>query len=1791
MMRRFLSAIFATLCTLGLLIQTAGAQMSLTSINTVIGNSFVSTAEGSFVDSYGNVYIANATGTTVVEIPANGGAPITLGTGFVSIRGLVADSHGNVYIAQTNVTSITKIPAGGGTPVGIGSVSRPFLIAIDSSDTIYVTDTNNSRIVKIAYGATTQTNLPVTVPTGSGASVRGVAVDSTGHIYVSLLAASVPVTNPIVRLNNDGSGQVNVNITGISGLQGIAFDAKNNLYVLDGTDGKLLEYPAPLVDAPGVNTPITIATNTSAVPVAVTVSPRGDIIYNSTKVYAAQTNVANFYDSPLLTASGAATLTFTSATAKTFTAPVFTSEGSTTALFKDAGAETAGCIATKSVAAGGTCTVNVSFTPTQVGLANGTVTVMDNSTPAVALITVPLTGVGSAPLVSFAPGTASSFVTGLTTPAGLTTDLAGNVYSVDMGAAKVAKVSSAGASTALAFTGLQRPVGVAVDGALNVYVSDANNNAVYKLSGATQTTVATTGLSAPKGIALDGLNNLYIADSGNARVVKIDVTGAQTVLPLTGLAAPAWVAVDNAGNVYVSDTGKVYEYTIAGAQKTLTTTGLTAPAGIVAGADSTLYIADGSNNNIYALLTSGTSFTLGGALATPTGVTIAANGNLYISNSTTGAITLLDRTKQTLTFPGTATGATSAAQTAVVQNTGNGALTYSVFAVSAGFAQVTPTTATDCTASSVVAYGATCNVNILFEPTTLGTVNGSVTQTDNALNGTSTQTISLVGTGIRATTTTLATTTPATGNPVYGATFTVTATVTPTTTGGPAPTGSVTFAVDGGAPSTGVALNASAQAQYSPMGLAAGAHTIVATYSGDAANAASTSATFNVTVAPAVLTVTATSQTRAYNVANAPLAYTITGYVNGDASSVVTGAPALATTATTTSDPGTYPITVAVGTLSAANYTFNLVNGTITVTKASNTITFPALANVTYGVSPIALAATANSGLAITYSVVSGPATVTNGAGAAVTITGAGPVTIAANQAGNTDYSAATQVTQSFTVAPAVLTVAADPQSKQQGQANPTLTYTITGFKYSDTQATATMGAPSVTTTAVTNSPTGTYPITVAQGTLAAANYTFNLVGNTLTVTGTTAQTITFGTLPPVTYGVGPITLGATASSGLAITYLLVSGPATLAGNVLTITGIGTVTVKATQAGNATYAAAPSVTQSFAVNPATLTVTTPNVSRTINTPNLTFMYMITGYVNGENSTVVSGAPSITTTAQTNSPVGTYPITVTQGSLTAANYVFTFVGATLTVTSAPQTITFGAIANVTYGVSPIMLTATASSGLAVSYAVTGPATLSGSALTITGVGQVCVTASQAGDATYAAATPVQQCFTVAKAALTVTASNASITYGAAIPTSFAYTITGFVNGETTAVVSGTPSITTTATASSPGGTYPITPTVGTLTASNYAFTTFVPGTLTIGQATQTITFAALPNIPQTMTTVTLTATASSGLAIVYTVTGPATVAGNVLSISGPGTVSATATQPGNSSFSAATPVTQTFNVTGTTSTALTVSTAVTQPGLSVMLTATVTGHITGSNPTGTVQFYVNGAAFGAAVTCGTPTGGTCKAALSTTALPSGTPTIYAAYSGDNFFTASSSTTNAEPIQVIAGDFNVTATSTNLTIQAGDSANTTITLSPVGAYSDTVKLSCSSLPANMYCTFLPPALNFYPGTGVASAPQSTVLTVTAKAQTTAALRGLRGEGNGVELAALFFGLPLAGWMLRRRKKMLRVALLLLLAAGVSVGVTGCGSNVTNLTAPGTYNIHVDMTDGTSVTHTLTVTVTVQ
>ena len=504
------------------------------------------------------------------------------------------------------------------------------------------------------------------------------------------------------------------------------------------------------------------------------------------------------------------------------------------------------------------------------------------------------------------------------------------------------------------------------------------------------------------------------------------------------------------------------------------------------------------------------------------------------------------------------------------------------------------------------------------------------------------------------------------------------------------------------------------------------------------------------TVAKAPLTVTADAKTRAYGDANPALTATITGYVNGDTAAVVTGAPALTTGATLTSPVGGYAITPTAGTLAATNYAFTtLTPGTLTVTPAGLTVTADAKTKFYGAPNPTLTATLTGFKNNETAAVVAGaPALATT----ATTASGvnAYPITAALGTLAASNYSFAF-APGTLTVNPAPLTVTADNKNRVYGVADPAFTATLSGFVNGDTAAAVT-GTAAFTTTATGTSPAGAYPITPALGTLTAANYTFATFTPGTLMIGASVQTVALGAIANKTYGDAPFTVSATTSSGLPAAYSIVSGPATISSNTVTLTGTGAVVVRATQSGDANFNAATPSDQSFTVAKKTLTVTADNQTRAFGAANPALTATLTGFVNGETSAVVSGSAALSTTATPTSAAGSYPIAVTGGTLAATNYDFGFVTGTLTVGATGQTITFAALANVTTANGPIPLTASATSGLPVTFTlVSGPATLSNSTLTLTGAtGTVVVRASQPGNANFTAATAVDRSFTVASA---------------------------------------------------------------------------------------------------------------------------------------------------------------------------------------------------------------------------------------------------------------------------------------------------------------------------------------------------------------------------------------------------------------------------------------------------------
>lgn len=495
--------------------------------------------------------------------------------------------------------------------------------------------------------------------------------------------------------------------------------------------------------------------------------------------------------------------------------------------------------------------------------------------------------------------------------------------------------------------------------------------------------------------------------------------------------------------------------------------------------------------------------------------------------------------------------------------------------------------------------------------------------------------------------------------------------------------------------------------------------------------------------------------------------------------------------------------------------------------KSDQLITFNTLPAKTYGDADFDPGATATSGTPVGYTSNNTNAlAVVNGQ---LQIKGAGTADITAGHPGDDFYNPAPDVIQTITVNKASLTIKANDQAKVQGQPNPPLTLTYTGFVNGDAAAVLSP-PPVVSTTATTASPADTYPITV--GGAGSPNYAITYEPGTLTVTATAQQqTIRFDPLPATTYGDASFDPGATATSGLTVSYASDNpSVAAIVNGQIQITGAGTAVITASQGGSDAYEPAADVVQTLVVSPAALTIRADDITRLMRHPNPVLTITYTGFVNNETAAVLSSPAVVSTTAVVSSPVGDYPITV--DGATATNYTITFINGTLTVQPLPaQTISFNDLPVKTYGNAPFAAGAKVSSGLTVEYTSSDPsvATVANGMVTIHAAGTAVITASQPGNMSFAPADPVTRIFTVKKANLGVTAKSLTKKEGEPNP-SLTILYNGFVNGDDAGDLPQPPVISTAATAAVVAGVYPITVS-GAASSSNYNMAYF-DGALTV-----------------------------------------------------------------------------------------------------------------------------------------------------------------------------------------------------------------------------------------------------------------------------------------------------------------------------------------------------------------------
>jgi sugar lactone lactonase YvrE len=571
-----------------------------------LGPNTVSAPFGVAVDASGNVYFSD--GYSTVQKITNGVVTTLAGTAGVSgnadgtgaaakfngAMGIAVDNGGNVYVADAGNGAIRKI-----TPAGVVTTlfrCSPSGVAVDNSGNVYVTDSGDGIILEMTSGGSVTTlagtpghlgSADGTGPAAQFAHPSGIAVDTNGNVYVTDQLNSTVVNqtaqyfgNTIRKITQSG---IVTTLAGRSGFDGdidgtgadaqfdspmgIAVDNNGNVLVADFgnlairkvTPGGFVSTVVGINHGGGHSDGIGAAARFS--------TPTGIAVDNGGNLYVADDGNHTIRE---IAPSGAVTTL----------------------------AGTAGGYGS---ADGTGAAAQFSFPSGVAADGSGNVYVADSLNFTIRKITpngVVTTFAGTPGVGGSADGTGADAL--FSSPSGVATDAAGNVYVADTGNSTIRKITPSGVVTTLAGnpaaegsadgTGagaqFRSPEGVAVDSSGNVYVADTYNSTIRKITpggvvttlagnpaaeGSADGTGALAQFNQPYGVAVDSSGNVYVADTNNSTVRKITPTGSVTTLAgvpdfyfaggADGMGAsarfyrPMGVAVDMGGNVFLADSG------------------------------------------------------------------------------------------------------------------------------------------------------------------------------------------------------------------------------------------------------------------------------------------------------------------------------------------------------------------------------------------------------------------------------------------------------------------------------------------------------------------------------------------------------------------------------------------------------------------------------------------------------------------------------------------------------------------------------------------------------------------------------------------------------------------------------------------------------------------------------------------------------------------------------------------------------------------------------------------------------------------------------------------------------------------------------------------------------------------------------------------------------------------------------------------------------------------------------------------------------------------------------------
>jgi hypothetical protein len=248
------------------------------------------------------------------------------------------------------------------------------------------------------------------------------------------------------------------------------------------------------------------------------------------------------------------------------------------------------------------------------------------------------TGTFSIPVtISGAPPVVSTFVSGLSGPAGEAFDASGNLYIANSINNTVSKVTPAGVVSTFA-SGFNNPNGLVFDSSGNLYVSNALGNTVSMVTPGGVVSTFASGFSSPYLMAFDASGNLYVANKGNGTISEVTSGGSVSTFA-SGFTNPTGLAFDAAGNLYVSNYGgtTVSKVTPGGVVSTFAS-GFTVPDGLAFDSAGNLYVANAGGTTVSVVTPGGVVSTFASGFNYPAGLAIDASGNLYVTNYGTNSV-------------------------------------------------------------------------------------------------------------------------------------------------------------------------------------------------------------------------------------------------------------------------------------------------------------------------------------------------------------------------------------------------------------------------------------------------------------------------------------------------------------------------------------------------------------------------------------------------------------------------------------------------------------------------------------------------------------------------------------------------------------------------------------------------------------------------------------------------------------------------------------------------------------------------------------------------------------------------------------------------------------------------------------------------------------------------------------------------------------------------------------------------------------------------------------------------